>query len=184
MPRIASRDAVDWKHHVLIEVYTKDALLFYRVSKGCARQSKLFSVLLDADKLNTREIAVPVRNTTLMIVELIIQYMEFHEYAPPIPMDKPFTGNLENLIDSWDYTFLKKHLLPDATKGMELLLEMIKSANYFGIDTLVDLSCAAVASHMKGKSTEELRSMFHLADDLTPDEKKRFREEEIIARMK
>ena len=39
----------------------------------------------------------------------------------------------------------------------EVLFELILAANYLDIKSLLDLTCAKVASMIKGKNTEEIR---------------------------
>jgi len=47
------------------------------------------------------------------------------------------------------------------------------------IKPLLDLSCAKVASIMKGKSSEEIRQIFNIECDLTEEELKEYEEYQI-----
>ena len=42
---------------------------------------------------------------------------------------------------------------------MQVLFELILAANYLDIKSLLDLTCAKVASMIKGKNTEEIRAL-------------------------
>ena len=59
----------------------------------------------------------------------------------------------------------------------EVLLELILAANYLDIKSLLDLTCAKVASMIKGKNTEEIRKQFNIVNDFTPEEEAQVREE-------
>ena len=59
----------------------------------------------------------------------------------------------------------------------EILFELILAANYMDIKPLLDLTCATVASLIKGKTPEEIRKTFNIVNDFTPEEEKKVREE-------
>ena len=59
----------------------------------------------------------------------------------------------------------------------EVLFELILAANYLDIKSLLDLTCAKVASMIKGKNTEEIRKQFNIVNDFTPEEEAQVREE-------
>ena len=47
------------------------------------------------------------------------------------------------------------------------------------IKPLLDLSCAKIASIMKGKTAEEIRQLFNIECDLTEEELKEYEEYQI-----
>jgi S-phase kinase-associated protein 1 len=59
----------------------------------------------------------------------------------------------------------------------EMLFELISAANYMNIKPLLDLTCATVASMIKGKTPEEIRKHFRIVNDFTPAEEAQVREE-------
>jgi len=59
----------------------------------------------------------------------------------------------------------------------EVLFELILAANYLDSKSLLDLTCAKVASMIKGKTTEEIRKQFNIVNDFTPEEEAQVREE-------
>ena len=63
--------------------------------------------------------------------------------------------------------------------SMEELEELIMAADYLNIQSLYLYACQAAASKLKGKSSEEIRSLLGLPDDLTEDEKEAIRRENV-----
>ena len=59
----------------------------------------------------------------------------------------------------------------------EVLFDSILAANYMDIKPLLDLTCAKVASLIKGKTPEEIRKTFNIINDFTPEEEAQVREE-------
>ena len=64
-----------------------------------------------------------------------------------------------------------------ANVEQEVLFELILAANYMDIKPLLDLTCATVASMIKGKTPEEIRKTFNIVNDFTPEEEAQVREE-------
>ena len=59
----------------------------------------------------------------------------------------------------------------------EVLFDLILAANDWDIKPLLDLTCAKVASLIKGKTPEEIRKTFNIINDFTPEEEAQIREE-------
>merc|ERR1712032_457661 len=45
-----------------------------------------------------------------------------------------------------------------------------QAANYMDIKPLLDLTCAKVASMIKGRTPDEIRKIFNISSDFTPEE--------------
>ena len=52
----------------------------------------------------------------------------------------------------------------------KVCVELILAANFFDIEYLMALTCAKVASSIKGYTPEEIRRKFHIRNDFTPEE--------------
>ena len=59
----------------------------------------------------------------------------------------------------------------ESTEEQETLFNLILVANDLNIKPLLDITCAKVASMIKGKRPREIRAMFNIADDFTPEER-------------
>merc|ERR1719263_1061636 len=90
--------------------------------------------------------------------------MEYHVANPPVEIYRPIKrGNLaDSNVSEWDCEFL-------IVKQTDLF-ELILAANYLDIKPLLDLTCAQVASMIKGRTPDEIRKIFNISSDFTPEE--------------
>ena len=63
------------------------------------------------------------------------------------------------------------------TRPMNADVFALQAANYMDIKSLLDLTCAKVASMIKGKTPEDIRKTFNIVNDFTPEEEAKVREE-------
>ena len=100
----------------------------------------------------------------------VIEYCKHHVDTPPAAIAKPLkSSNLAEIVSEWDAKFVDIE--------QELLFELILAANYMDIKPLLELTCAKVASMIKGKTPEEIRKTFNIVNDFTPEEERQVREE-------
>jgi S-phase kinase-associated protein 1 len=78
-------------------------------------------------------------------------------------------------ITEWDGTFIKVE--------NEDLFEIILAANYLDIKPLLDLGCKTVANMIRGKTPEQIREMFNIENDFTPEEEEQIRRENEWVRI-
>lgn len=67
-------------------------------------------------------------------------------------------ANMSEVVSAWDAEFVEV--------DQEMLFELILAANYMDIKPLLDLTCAKVASMIKGKTPEQI-SMYYYAVIMT-----------------
>jgi S-phase kinase-associated protein 1 len=85
-------------------------------------------------------------------------------------IEKPLkSANMAEVVQKWYADFVNVEQV--------LLFELILAANYMDIKPLLDLTCATVASMIKGKTPEEIRKTFNIANDFSPEEEAQVREE-------
>ena len=54
--------------------------------------------------------------------------------------------------------------------NLDGIFDIINAAYYLDIKSLLDLSCAKIATLIKGKTPEEIRKTFNIVNDFTPEE--------------
>ena len=93
-------------------------------------------------------------NTLLKIKE----YLEHYENSEPKKIAMPLpNNNFKECVDDWDYNFIDLK--------NEDIFEIMNAANFMAIQPLLDLSCAKIASLIKGKNEKEIRNLFNMKDD-------------------
>ena len=85
-------------------------------------------------------------------------------------IEKPLRSSVMNeVVQQWYADFVSVEQV--------MLFELILAANYMDIKPLLDLSCATVASMIKGKTPQEIRETFNITNDFSPEEEAQVREE-------
>ena len=64
-------------------------------------------------------------------------------------------------VDNWDYDYININ--------EEKIFEIMLAANFMDIQPLLDLTCAKIASEIKGKNEEEIRRLFKFEKDSDED---------------
>jgi len=135
--------------------------------KKVALMSELVKTMSEGDK---DEKEIPLPNVKANVLEKVTTYMKYHVDNPAKEIEKPLkSANMNEVVASWDADFVDV--------DQELLFELILAANYMDIKSLLDLTCAKVASMIKGKTPEQIRKTFNIQNDFTPDEEEAVRAE-------
>eukprot|EP00922_Rhytidocystis_sp_ex-Travisia-forbesii_P033383 GHVS01049614.1.p1 GENE.GHVS01049614.1~~GHVS01049614.1.p1 ORF type:complete len:165 (-),score=24.32 GHVS01049614.1:151-645(-) len=116
--------------------------------------------------------AVPLPQVRTAVLEKIVDYCRYHNAHPEdtVEIPKPLkSANIADVVCDWDAKFV------DIELGM--INEIIVAANFMDIKPLLDLTCAKIASLIKGKTPEEIRKQFNITNDFTPEEEAQIREE-------
>ena len=106
---------------------------------------------------------IPINQVSKPIMKKVIEFCEhMREHAPP-EIEKPLSStDLSQVVDQWHADYVNV--------DQETLFEVVMAANYLDIKPLLELSCAKVASLIKGKSVQEIRQFFNIENDFTPEE--------------
>ncbi|XP_019156821.1 PREDICTED: SKP1-like protein 1A [Ipomoea nil] len=136
-----------------VTVRSSDGEVF-ELSQAVAQQSETLKHLIEDD---CAEDCIPLPNVTGEILEMVLEYCEKHAVV----------SSVEELI-AFDVEFMK---VDQAT-----LCNLTLAANYLHIPDLLNLTCQTLADMMKDKSPEEIRKIFNIKNDFTPEE------EEVIRR--
>lgn len=152
-----------------VQLKSKDDKVF-TVEKDVACMSTTIKNLIDdIDELD-EDTAIPVPNVSGAILEKVVQYCEYHLENPvPAVEDKSHEEKRTDDIIPWDAEFCQV--------DQSTLFELILAANFLDIKSLLDLTCKTVANMIKGKSPEEIRKLFNIKNDFTPEEEEQIRKE-------
>jgi len=149
---------------MIVSLVSSDGKL-YQVDEAVARRSGVIYTVLE-DIGNQKPI--PLLNVPSHVLKQVIEYCEHHR-SDPLPQDAEWSSparvelvRRKAVISDWD----KKFINCDQT----LLFEIIQAASYLDIKPLLDLGCKTVANMMTGKSVEDIRALFHIENDFTPEE--------------
>lgn len=133
-----------------IKVVTKDGAGF-EMTVGMAKQSDTLSKLVEDIGVST-----PIPLDSLVsgdIMVKIVEYMVYHHDNP----------EANETTEKWDKDFLPA--------DQHSLFNLLSAAHYLGLEGLVDLICQNIADSIKGKTPEQIRTLYNIEDDLTAEEK-------------
>ena len=139
----------------------------YRISSKAVLRSQLVKGIIE-DYPDDPE--VPLTNVKGSILKKVIEYLDHYAGTEPKEIERPLSNqNYQECVDAWDYNFIDMDL--------DLVFELILAANYMDIKPLLELASSKVASIIKGKSPAEIRKIFNIQNDFTPEEEAQIREE-------
>jgi S-phase kinase-associated protein 1 len=126
------------------------------------------ATLIDDDCFEESDEGLPLSNVSAAVLDKIIEYCRHHKDDPPLSEEQVEEKRREE-ITGWDADFVK---VPQNE-----LFELILAANFLDNKPLLDLTCKKVAFMIRGKTPEEIRTMFNIENDFTPAEEEQIRGE-------
>ena len=135
------------------------------------KQAELSELLKGAINDYPNEESIPLNELDEKNAEKIKEFLVHFNGTTPVEIEKPLISNeMKNLTDEWSANFIDKIPIDD-------LVNLTVSANYLGINSLLDLCCAKIASLCKDKSEDELLKTFNITEPFTEEEKNKIKEE-------
>uniref|UniRef100_A0A7I4XY69 Skp1-related protein n=1 Tax=Haemonchus contortus TaxID=6289 RepID=A0A7I4XY69_HAECO len=122
--------------------------------------SKLVTTMLEDLNLQDDDAPIPIPNVTAPVFKKVLAWCE---------KQKTHEKEGKQLFETWSEEFFKVEY--------PLLFEIIMAANYLDIPKLLDDGCRKIALMMKGKTPEEIRTMFNITNDFSPEEEEEIRRE-------
>mmetsp|Transcript_26218 Transcript_26218/g.36948 ORF Transcript_26218/g.36948 Transcript_26218/m.36948 type:complete len:175 (+) Transcript_26218:149-673(+) len=149
----------------------------FSVPTPVAEMSELVKSMMDDDEPDDDDddnqgsgTEIPLPNVKATVLAKVIEFCEHHRTEPMTEIEKPLKSqNMVDVVQKWYADFVNVEQV--------LLFELILAANYMDIKPLLDLTCATVASMIKGKTPEEIRQTFNITNDFSPEEEAQVREE-------
>ncbi|CAN0917666.1 SKP1-like protein 4 [Linum grandiflorum] len=120
--------------------------------------------------------AIPLDNVTSSILRRVIKYCRMHASA----------ADEADEVRKWDQEFVKVNLamlfdlILFSGKNSFVyynwcLVYYLKAADYLNIKELLELTCRKAAYMISEKTTEEMRKIFNIKNDFTPEEEANIR---------
>ncbi|KAF9433857.1 hypothetical protein BGZ76_008884 [Entomortierella beljakovae] len=109
-------------------------------------------------------------NVSSPVLTKVIEYCEYHRNDPFHSQDESDDPRKRtNDIEEWDMRYMQV--------DQEMIFEIIIAANFLDIKPLLDVGSKTVANMIKGKTPEEIRRIFNIVNDFTPEEEEQIRKE-------
>lgn len=141
----------------------------FEVSVSVAKMSELVKSMMD-DEGDEDVSEIPLPNVKAAVLQKVIEFCTHYRSEPMNEIEKPLKSSvMAEVVQRWYAEFVNVEQV--------LLFELILAANYMDIKPLLDLTCATVASMIKGKTPEEIRRTFNIVNDFSPEEEAQVREE-------
>lgn len=134
----------------------------FEVEETVALQSQTIRHMVEDDCADS---VIPLPNVTGTILSMVVEYCKKHVEAAAAAA----AAGGDNDVKNWDRDFVKV--------DQETLFDLLLAANYLNIKDLLELTCQATADMIKDKSPEEVRRIFHINNDFTPQEEQEIRRE-------
>ena len=123
-----------------------------------ARLSIFVSVMTDdCDNDTDNNECIPIMRVDSKVLRMIIEYMYYYSTDPMITIEKPLVSNyIGDVVQDWYAVFIER------VKYENMLYDIVNAANYMYIQSLLDLSCAAVATLIHEKSVSEVMNELYI----------------------
>ncbi|GLJ19919.1 hypothetical protein SUGI_0360870 [Cryptomeria japonica] len=121
---------------------------------------KLF--IEDPDVDRTLPVKFSNEKVTGPILEKIIEYIKYH-------LEANKSGKPEEDLKKWDTKFVNVN--------ERILFELTMAAKFLNVSNLLDLLCKTVADKIKDLSPEQIRELYGIRNDFTPEEEDQIRRE-------
>mmetsp|Transcript_26909 Transcript_26909/g.48542 ORF Transcript_26909/g.48542 Transcript_26909/m.48542 type:complete len:167 (+) Transcript_26909:181-681(+) len=149
--------------HGTVKLVSKEGDTF-EVPVEIAKLSNLVVTTLGEDDDEEDMVEIPLPNVKATVLAKVIEYCTHYKQVESMTsITTPLKSNrIEEIVQEWYADFVNV----DQT----LLFELVTAANFMDIKALLDLTCLAVSVLIKGKSAEEIRRIFNISNDFSPEE--------------
>ena len=147
--------------NVVRKLKSKDGQIFEVDEKCFAKSSVLKGLVND---FPDAESELPTNEVDGKTLSIVIEYLKHYEKEEPKDIPKPLpSADLKPILSKWDYDYI-------SPLSLETCIDLVNAANYLGINELVNLTSARLASEMINCSIEEARAKFGIFPDMTEEE--------------
>lgn len=134
----------------------------FQIEEAVAKKLQIVAHMIED---NCADVAIPLTNVTGKILARVIEYCKQH--VSDVSADSTEgSGDDEakkKTLKDWDESFMKEF-------DLDTKFEIILAANYLNVKGLLDLVSQAIADTIQDKKVEEVRTIFNIENDFTPEE--------------
>lgn len=135
---------------------------------------RLSDLLVDLLGEEDGDAELPLDNVDPAVMDKVLVFLEYHKSNPMAAIAKPITTNVvKDIVGEWDADYI------DLMGNQELLMDLILAANYLNCTSLLDLGILKIASEVKDKEPDDIKTAFHIDKDVTPEEERQVREQNL-----
>jgi S-phase kinase-associated protein 1 len=140
-----------------VTLVSSDGVAFSVPSK-VANLSIFVSMMTDEYDASDYEFeSIPVMLVPSNVLSMIIEFMHYYHTDPMITIEKPLISNhIGDVVQPWYAIFIER------VKHENMLYDIVNAANYMYIQSLLDLSCAAVATLIHEKSVSDVMNELYI----------------------
>lgn len=166
---------IDFTTHVILQ--SNDARpVEYIVAREVAKMSTLVRDIIEDREKDV--VVVPLHDVNSRTLHYVLEYCEYHCLARADPIERPLKSRIEDVVSEWDRRFLFTDLVKDGNEAQhELLVDCVMAAKYLNVRDLLELTCATLASMIRGKTPEQVRELFGIEQGFSAEEADKLRED-------
>ena len=142
--------------------------------------SRTIKDLMDDDDVADND-SIPLPMVSSEIMQKVMVFLQYKKDHPPPPKDPTFCPDCETEKEKDERLANEKKLTPWDLEFCnvedKVLVEIMLAANFLNIDSLINMTCKAIAEIWSRLSVEEIRQRFQIQNDYTPAEEAKVREE-------
>ncbi|CAE6064873.1 unnamed protein product [Arabidopsis arenosa] len=168
----------------------------FQVEEVVARKLQIVRHMLEDDCVIN---AIPLQNVTGKTLSMVLEYCKKHVddvadddvvpestegdgasdepkkkvddvVVPKSTEEDDASEEAKKKLDAWDAKFMKD-------LNIETIFIIILAANYLNVKGLLDLTSQTIADYIKDMTPEEVRELFNIENDFTPEEEEAIRKE-------
>ncbi|KAK8967196.1 SKP1-like protein 1A [Platanthera guangdongensis] len=145
----------------------------FTVEAAALMQSQMLRNMIEEGCVDSG-VAIPIPKVSASVLTNVLSYCTNHANPPrPLPSTSKSPDDLLKELD--------RDLVNSINTDITAMLELVLAANYLDIKGLMDLSCQAVADAIQDMSPEEVREIFNIENDFTPEEERQVRRDNAWA---
>ena len=167
---ITSRDGIDFTRYVILKGESDNSE--FLLSFDAAKNAELITEMTqERDPAATDPVVVEISKTGADVIQLVVQYLEYHKDNKAQAIDKDSEGVMkggvnDNITES-DKAFLYEKLVTGGEDKTipEMLINVTNAAHFLRIGSLKELGCMWVATKLRSMISQK-KSVVECAEEI------------------